>query len=180
MATFSQTISVANDCTFYNANQFLQDYFGGGNQGTPSIAGGGARFTNVTIPRGSTISSATFSATLDLVTNAPVLLLYGEAADNAAQMGSRLDMLLRTKTNENMNPGAWTGNVQKNMDVKTIVQAIISRAGWASGNALQLLMVDNGSANSKYVRGSYCSAGSRLSISIDYTVPSGRNNIMIF
>ena len=103
----------------------------------------GFRFTNVAIPQGTTILNAGFSAYADpsASVNAPNITttLYGEATNTAASFSYTNPMpSARTKTNSsNSYLSTTTGWASKN--VTSIVQEIINRAGWVSGNALSIL-----------------------------------------
>ncbi len=142
MATFNGTITQSSD----DAHQS-----GTGNvttNGTTIGLGGpalwaGFRIANVTIPQGSVINSAIASAVLTTTANdTPQLDIYGEAADNAnTYTGSSNEISNRPTTTNKLN---WSdtdiGTGRKTIgDLKAIVQEIISRPGWSSGNAINFL-----------------------------------------
>ena len=112
----------------------------------------GQRFTNVTIPQGAYIISAyvtvtssnqdagNFSATV-----------YGEAADNSSVFttsSSNISNRSRTSASATWSAnGNWkAGDVNVTPELRTVVQEIVNRSGWASGNSLSIL-VQKGSHN---------------------------------
>lgn len=108
---------------------------------------GGFRFLNVTVPQGATITSAKLS--VYRYGGAPVdITLYGEDADNSGVLegGTLLDD--REKTTASV---AWSGDLAADAftdspEIKTIIQEIVDREGWSSGNALTIITVDSQSA----------------------------------
>lgn len=110
----------------------------------------GLRFVNVAIPPDSTIVSARVQLTADQSfndngTTATTLAIIGEAADNAAPFTTtpfNLSSRNATMAAVGWNPPAWavnqSGAAQRTPELKTIIQEIVNRAGWQSGNALAL------------------------------------------
>jgi hypothetical protein len=104
---------------------------------------GGARFLNVTIPRGSTITSAYLTVEPSASTeDEPSHTFYCQAADNAGTFTTGAsDISARTRTTRSV---LWDsadlgadGNTRHNTpDLSGIVGEVISRPGWVSGNAL--------------------------------------------
>lgn len=111
--------------------------------------GGGYRFTNISIPKGSTITAAYItitcdqSATVDTVNSG----IHGEDVDDAAQFSDYTDYSGRPRTTAVVNwdaIGNWTKDVEYDSpEIKTIIQEIIDRAGWASGNAMVIFWDDH-------------------------------------
>ncbi len=109
----------------------------------------GMRFYNVTIPKDATITSAVLevkaSASISGTTNFTVI---GEAADNTPTYTTgNKNISARTKTSANVNwkPTAWTnGTLYRSPELKGIVQQIVIRNGWQSGNALALQVTGSG------------------------------------
>lgn len=122
----------------------------------------GLRFTGITIPQGATISSAkiTFTARNTLYQSYPQninLKIQGIAEDNTAEFVASPEDSARTRTKTTASV-TWSGNVSESAGVPfdtpsitTIIQEIVDRAGWSSGNALALFISDNGSASGKYL-----------------------------
>jgi len=113
--------------------------------------GDGARFTNITIPKGSTINQAYLTLrcsgakagttvktriSAEKIDNAPTF------ANDAAAFDARWANRTTARVNWDNIP-AWTLNTNYNSpEIKTVIQEIINRAGWASGNALVIFWED--------------------------------------
>jgi hypothetical protein len=110
------------------------------------------RFQNVTIPQGTTISAATFSPNFTSASNTGSATINGEAADDSATSTTTANSISsRSKTTAsaswNVGTVASTG-FQVSPDISSVIQEIVNRGGWASGNALSLLIsVGSGSAS---------------------------------
>ena len=122
----------------------------------------GFRFDGVEIPQGATITSAwiQFTSAVTIVnggTAAAVVDIYGEDADDAAAFTTdAADISSRTQTTatvewslpESSGASAWTigdrGTNQRTPDLATIVQEIVDRANWASGNAMAFTFQHDG------------------------------------
>jgi hypothetical protein len=122
----------------------------------------GFRFDGVEIPQGATIASAwiQFTSASTIVsggTAAAVVDIYGENADDAAAFTTgAADISSRTQTTasvewsfpQSSGASAWTigyrGANQRTPDLATIVQEIVDRAGWASGNAMAFTLQHDG------------------------------------
>lgn len=152
---------------------------------TTNIYVSGFRFTGVTIPQGATINSAIldFYSSGTAIGTSPLVKFYGNAIDNATTFNTTTEKPeTKTKTtavvNKTFTSSLWnpaTGFGIETVDVATVVQEIINRAGWMSGNALSILAYDNGSVNSTYVGVStYDSAMNRgAKLTIDYGTSTG-------
>lgn len=108
------------------------------------------RFTSVTIAQGSTISAANFILTPQNTWNAaPNVIKYyvsAQANDNAGTLtggtGGDLTSTSRPRTTATT---AWTQtsitvNVEESVSITSVIQEIVNRAGWASGNAIVILV----------------------------------------
>lgn len=104
----------------------------------------GLRFQNVAVPQGATILSAEIQLTANTTnTGDNTSSIFGEDADDAAQYTSDASNISgRTYTTASASwvIGDWAGNdrggAQLTPDISAIVQEIVDRAGWASGNAM--------------------------------------------
>lgn len=117
----------------------------------------GWRFLNVTIPQGATIDDAKITFNFDGVArDEPDVTFFGEDTDNATAFTTDANNISgRARTTASVawddpqlgvNPGAGD-DTRDTPDLKTIVQEIVNRAGWASGNALAILCTStNGTA----------------------------------
>jgi PKD repeat protein len=131
----------------YLTSSDLELVYDGGNQKV------GMRFTNVTIPAGATITRAyvQFEAkeTQSEVTN---LLIQGQAADDAGTFTTvHGNISTRPRTNASVawSPAPWTliaeaGPDQRTPDLSGVIQEVVSRPGWASGNALAIIITGSG------------------------------------
>jgi hypothetical protein len=108
------------------------------------------RFPNVTIPAGAAISEAYIRFT-SFNTQSSITLnenCYFNNVDNAVAPtnASEAGALVLTSAIAWNNLGAWTDDVQYDTpELKTILQTVISRGGWSSGQAIQGVLKDNGS-----------------------------------
>lgn len=119
----------------------------------------GMRFTNVPIPQGSIIQSAYIQFQTDESQTGTTVnvRIRGEAADDAAPItASSNNISARQDTTASVTWSAiptWptagdAGVNQKTPDIKTIIQEIVNRGGWSSGNDLLIQIEDNGSTAS--------------------------------
>ncbi|HEU4419826.1 MAG TPA: hypothetical protein VFT55_12890, partial [Planctomycetota bacterium] len=113
----------------------------------------GLRFVNLTIPAGSTITSAYVQFTTDDATSTPTqLTIAGQASDNApmfAGMAGNISSRPRTTATVAWAPAAWTidleaGPNQRTPNLASIVQEIVNRPGWSPGNAIVFVITGTG------------------------------------
>jgi hypothetical protein len=135
------------------------------------------RFSGVTIPRGSTISSAVLYLVATRKDSAyPIKIRYlGEAADHssplAAEPGS-LSERLKTASFVDEVPGPWpVHQYTASPDLSTVVAEIVARPDWRPGNALAIFIADNGSSG----RRSLCAFDDRPEraalLTVTYEIP---------
>jgi PKD repeat protein len=113
----------------------------------------GLRWTAVTIPTGATIARAyiQFEAK-ETQSEATNLLIQGIAADNPTTFSSAngdVSTRPRTSASATWQPVPWTvigeaGLNERTPDLSTLIQEIVNRPGWASGNALALVITGTG------------------------------------
>lgn len=127
------------------------------------------RFLNVTVPQGATIDLATL--TLNIVdVSSPDTTLYGVDADNAAAFADPGNLpSAATWTTASADPDpAGTGT--KVVTITTIVQEIVDRGGWASGNAMAFVAAGNSGFFSGWEAEDYEAAGTaEATLDITYT-----------
>lgn len=143
----------------------------------------GFRFLNVTVPQGSTINSAIFDLYSAQVTGGTTakVIYYGNAVDNATTFDTSTEKpQSKTRTTATVTKdytvSTWTATLgfgAETVDLAPVVQEIVNRAGWASGNALVIIGFDNGSSNTNYIgHSTYDRATDRgAKLTIDYTPP---------
>jgi hypothetical protein len=121
--------------------------------GTAVQSAVGLRFANVTLPPGAAIVSASVQFRSDEAhSDATSLLIQGQAADNPPSFTTAKNNITsraRTAASVAWNPAPWlttseTGPNEKTTDLVAIVQELVSRPGWASGNAVVLIITGSG------------------------------------
>lgn len=116
------------------------------------------RFQNISIPKNAVINSAdlTFRAILSNSTNTVNSKIRGEAADNPTiwpstfpDFDTRFGNLTTAEVNWDA-IGAWVvAQPYSTPDIKTVIQELVDRAGWSSGNAMCLFWDDNDDRSSQ-------------------------------
>ncbi|MCX7921094.1 MAG: metallophosphoesterase family protein [Clostridia bacterium] len=105
----------------------------------------GMRFNGISIPRGAVITNAYLQFTCDEVSSGTAnLTIKGEASDNAgAFTTTAYNVSSRAKTSATVTwaPPAWNtigaaGTNERTPDIKNIIQEIVNRSGWSSGNSI--------------------------------------------
>ncbi len=120
----------------------------------------GLRFVPVVIPQGATITKAYVQFRTDEVTVAlAALLVEGQATDNAAPFGASVSTLPRTAASASWIPAPWSttgeqGPDQRTSDIAAVVQEVVNRPGWQSGNALVLIITGSGTRTAESKDGS--------------------------
>ncbi len=146
--------------------------------------GSGMRFLNVTIPNNATIITAYLTPTAKnddahIVVNS---IIHGEDADNAVTFDDYADYAGRDRTAASVNWNAidaWTAETEYDSpEIKTIIQEIVDRGSWASGNAMVIFWDDhddNTDHDDDHTRRGYGHALSDTKcakLHIEYTVPA--------
>ena len=146
----------------------------------------GFRFTGVTIPAGAVITGAWLQFTADEANSeATTLTIRGEATDNSPQFQNAsftVSSRTRTTASVNWNVPAWNmiqekGDAQKSSDIKAVIQEIVSRGGWASGNALSVIINGTGKRVVESQEGATAGtpghdASQAANLIVDYVMPS--------
>ena len=112
----------------------------------------GMRFNGITVPQGASISNAYIQFQADETDSATTTLtIKGQAHDNAPVFSTTaFDLTSRPKTTASAAwpPAAWTtgesGLAQRTSNIAGVVQEIVGRSGWASGNSLALFVTGTG------------------------------------
>ncbi|MGB1243068.1 MAG: T9SS type A sorting domain-containing protein, partial [Chitinophagales bacterium] len=125
----------------------------------------GIRFNNITIPNGTTIVNAYIQFTVDETDSETTnLTIYGEDHDDASTFSweaYNISARIKTSASVDWNPSTWNtvgvaGATQQTSNIAAIVQEIVDRGGWESGNSLAIL---------------FAGAGKRTAESYDGTAP---------
>ncbi len=172
MTNITQTITSGGDDGYSSGSLFDSGSVATGNNGTACY--GGWRFQGVAVPKGAAIASATLSArTWTGVGGGGTAWgnWYGEAADSSAAWSSASRPDQRTRTSASC-PVLWSGaDLAFNAhDVTAIVQEIVNRPGWASGNALSF--VGDGIGNGLAIFHEIDNSGYATPLTITYTPPA--------
>ena len=104
------------------------------------------RFTDVTVPQGATVTLAYVELCADdSDTPNTDLTIFGQDADDAPAFSSSDDDISdRSRTSASVtweNLSHWTSDQwYQTPDIASIIEQIVSRSGWASGNALVIML----------------------------------------
>ena len=113
----------------------------------------GLRFNGLDIPQGAIITSAYLQFQVDEVSaGGATLQIQGEDADNAAAFANTAnDVSSRQATTATVtwSPNEWltvgaAGADQQSADISSIIQEIVSRAGWTANNSIALIITGSG------------------------------------
>lgn len=113
----------------------------------------GLRFNNVAIPPGSTVTEATIQFKCDDDGSDPVeITIYGEAIDNASvftETNGDISARPLTSASAVWNIAPWLAagdrtDAQKTVDISNVIQEIVDRPGWVSGNSISIIMKHTG------------------------------------
>jgi hypothetical protein len=151
-------VPAVNADDFYADSQFLafSAILAMGSYDATTIYSTYVRFPNVTVPQGATITSAilSFTSSGSYLNDTCNLICHANDVDDAvAPIGdgvhsTNFNALSLTDGVEWSSVEHWTsaGTVYQAPEIKTIIQTVVNRDGWASGNALAVIVKDNGSS----------------------------------
>ncbi len=106
------------------------------------------RFNDLNIPQGVTITNASIQFKVDETNSGTTtLMIEGQATDNAPMFTRANDNISsRERTNAVVDwiPVPWTmvgeaGSDQQTPDIASVIQEIVDRPGWSSGNSLAII-----------------------------------------
>lgn len=138
----------------------------------------GVRFRNLTIPQGATITNAYLEFNANnfgtVSSGSPSITVYAQDADNAGVFTTANNNIgSRPTTSQSVvwSPPTWTTNsVQQTPDLTSLVQAVVNRAGWASGNSMAFIL--NGAGTGTRVSESYeGNTNEAPRLVIEYSIP---------
>ena len=142
------------------------------------------RFDDVTIPNAATIAAAY----LELCPNgndngSPELIIHGIDEDDAAAPTSAAEFSADPHTTANVQwDTAWVASVwEQSPEIKTIIQEIVDRGGWASGNAMMFQVCDDLGSGTNNVYSVFYDNDSALAakLYIEYYVGAGPSVVII-
>jgi hypothetical protein len=141
----------------------------------------GMRFNSLSIPQGATITNASIQFQADEThSGATNLMIEGEASDNAlafTNANANISSRTLTATSVEWTPAPWTtvgeaGSDQQTPDITSVIQEIVDRPGWSSGNSLAVIISGSGRRAAESFNGD--SAGAPL-LHVEYTAGTGTN-----
>jgi VCBS repeat-containing protein len=113
----------------------------------------GMRFNGINIPQGTTITNAYIQFTVDeSQSESTALTIQGQNADQAAAFTSATNNVssrARTVAAVSWSPNPWTvigaaGPDQQTPNIASVIQEIVNRPGWSSGNSLAIIITGTG------------------------------------
>lgn len=144
----------------------------------------GVRFQNVTIPPGALILSAVAQFVVFSTIDDPNHTIYGEDIDDAPAFtidGANLSSRTRTTATATWTSsglGADSVTYFPTPDLSAIIQEIVDRGGWASGNAIVLLIQGSADASRDLGVATYDNSPSTAAkLDITYSVPRATRSV---
>lgn len=180
--TFSKRVATGNDDveesqtgTMYMNSSDLELVNDGTTYGNQKV---GMRFTGITVPQGATITNAYIQFTCDETgTTATSLTIKGEDANNSAAFASTANNVssrAQTTASVSWSPASWSTvgqatTTQRTPNISSIIQTIVNRTGWVSGNAMSIIITGTGKRTAEAYEGSSTQAPLLV---IEYTTGS--------
>ena len=151
--------------------------------------GSALRFLNITIPQGATIDTAKLTLTAAVALSGTVVnsKISAEDTDDAATWSTKADYDTRFANHTTAivswdGIGAWTVDTEYDSpDISTVIQEIVDRAGWASGNDIAIFWEDSDDRSS-YLRKAYsydASSAKAPKLVITYTAATTTSNFFL-
>jgi hypothetical protein len=144
-----QIAATADDGYSYNAGTtFVTDALslGRGSESQQRLVW--LRFVNVLVPHGLRVVSAKTSLyATDDDADTPELTIYGNASDDAVAPTDAAERraLVKTAASVDWDPGAVTEETwYDSPDIKSVIQEIVDRPDWKSGQSIQILVENRG------------------------------------
>jgi hypothetical protein len=140
----------------------------------------GLRFQNVQIPQGATITNAYVRFIVDVSQSGSVAVdIYGEDADNSVAIvdASSNNISNRTKTTATVNwnvggSGAGVNTAVDTVDISSIIQEIVNRAGWVAGNSIMIIFQDPTTSNFREFESYDGESGDAPRLIVDFDTPN--------
>ncbi len=138
-------------------NTLVEYNFGFFDSGAATSVNTFHRFTDIGIPQGATITSAFFNfhptqTRSSTTVNVTFSAIDADDADAPSSFSEAENATRTTATVDWNNVPTFTANSKiDSIDFSTVVQEIIDRPGWVSGNAIVLYIEDNGSTASPFI-----------------------------
>jgi len=124
-------------------------------KGSPQVVG--VRFEDVPIPKGANITAAYLEFVCDETkggTEFVSVVIDGHLDPNPPTFTTDIIGRPRTTANAIWEPEEWTssGQVSQTSDISAVISELINQDGWASGNAIALIISDNPDNPSQGIR----------------------------
>ena len=141
-----------------------------------SIQTVGMRFNNIVVPQGATIDNAWVQFQADETGAGDIsLLIEGEDSDDAATFTSangNISLRPPTAAAVGWSPPDWTsvgaaGSGQQTPDIAAVIQDIVGRGTWASGNSMVIMVTGTGKRTAESYNGN---AAAAPLLHIDYSL----------
>ena len=138
------------------------------------IATGGLRFSSINIPQNTTLTSAILQVNVPADYASINTTVYGENTDNALNFSNSNPLpsaRARTSSSVSWN-SSGSGWISKN--ITSLAQEIINRAGWSSGNALNIISYPGATTSNGFINAfdNGSSTAAKLSITYSQTTPN--------
>ncbi len=143
----------------------------------------GMRFNGLTIPQGATITKAFVQFQTDeTYSGTTSLMIHGQATDNAptfTTVNANISSRAQTNAAVDWTPAPWTnigeaGAAQQTPDIASIVQEIVKRQGWSSGNSLALIISGSG----QHIAESFDGDAAPV-LHVEYSLRAGNNQMPV-
>jgi hypothetical protein len=143
----------------------------------------GMRFNGVDIPQGAAITSAYIQFTVDETDAGSIsLTIRGEDTDNAltfSETDNNISARSKTSASVSWSPADWgtvgeAGSAQRTPDIKSVIQEIVDRNGWDSGNSLAIIISGSGVRTAESYDGS---ASSAPKLFVDFSYSSSKETV---
>ncbi len=172
MTTLTRSVSASNDDAQETGG--TMNLAASNLNASSATQGIGLRFTNITIPPGSTINSAYLTVNITSSSyDDPNLTIRGSGeADTTTFTSTANDITNRWKTSASVSwsaTGIGTG-AKNSPDLATLISEILAIPGWASGNDMNFYL--QGNSGSAFRIDSYDNGSNAPQLTIQYTEPA--------
>lgn len=136
----------------------------------------GFRFVSVPVPQGATIDAPTQLTYLIITATSDTGTLYGYDTDSAAAWSNSIRPGLIAQTTASValacTPAGWA-----TLDVRAIVQEIVNRPGWASGNNMSLGANNTVGGDTTVITAYNYQPANSANLEINYTAGGAQNKM---
>ncbi|WP_082795632.1 Ig-like domain-containing protein [Flammeovirga sp. SJP92] len=156
--------------TMYTNSSDIELVYDGSNQTV------GLRFQDLAIPQGATINTAYIQFTTDETggSSGTLTIRAEDVSNSSAFSTSSYNVSGRSKTSASVNwsPSSWSSvgqssTSQRTPNLKTLIQEVVDRSGWSSGNNMTFIINGTGERTAEAYEGSSSSAA-LLTVSYTY------------